>query len=239
MTRRINRSSRLTSLGLATASVLSTLGAGACTTTDDDLYQGEGVKSEDGKADSSALAVFVDASFSGAFVTDSAFDTNQAIEDQLLYSIGQLNGMSSVGRLDRLVLANVHKTTVGGRTKITYDAVLPIAWGKRNAVPASITLKLPTDISIAAVTAFTSKYKRTCAEEGAHDVDADSIWYYFRPARSGCALTAADATTVTATIEPSPINTTGKFPEFDKIWEDNQFNVVAIFGKYEIGRAHV
>ena len=30
-------------------------------------------------------------------------------------------------------------------------------------------------------------------------------------------------------------NTTGKYPEYDKVWEDGTLRVVAIFGKYEDG----
>jgi hypothetical protein len=31
------------------------------------------------------------------------------------------------------------------------------------------------------------------------------------------------------------VNTTGKYPEYHKVWEDNALNVVAVFGKYEDG----
>ena len=31
------------------------------------------------------------------------------------------------------------------------------------------------------------------------------------------------------------IETTGKFPEYHKVWEDNVLRVVAVFGKYEDG----
>ena len=44
--------------------------------TDADPYDGEEVKSDDGKADSSALGVFLDAEFDGKLVTDSSWDDN-------------------------------------------------------------------------------------------------------------------------------------------------------------------
>ena len=53
--------------------------------------------------------------------------------------------------------------------------------------------------------------------------------------RRGCTVDATDATKVSATLSPSPTTTTGKFPEYTKIWEDNTLNVVAIFGKFEDG----
>jgi hypothetical protein len=61
------------------------------------------------------------------------------------------------------------------------------------------------------------------------------MWYYFRPERSGCTFAANTTFKTTASVTVSPINTTGKFPEYHKVWEDNALNTVAIFGKYEDG----
>src|SRR4051812_14342390 len=96
-----------------------------------DPYDGEAVKSDDGKADASALAVFVDAEFQGKVLTDFSFDDNQTIQDQLLYTVGQLNGLTAVGRVDKVVISNVTKTQIGGKTQIAYTAKLPVAWGRR------------------------------------------------------------------------------------------------------------
>ncbi len=211
------------------------LAPAACAVEGEDVYEGETVKDEDGKADSSAAALFVDFELDGEMVTDSAWDKNQAIEDQLLYSVGQLNGDNAVGRLDRLTLTNVRSTVVNGKTKITYHAKFPVAWGDKLNVPTSHTLRLPRDLSYAAQTAFATKYGHDCVDFGAHDVDAGSMFYYFRPNASGCTLADADTLTVSASVSPSPINTTGKFPEFDKVWADGTLNVVAVFGKYEDG----
>ena len=59
------------------------------------------------------------------------------------------------------------------------------------------------------------------------------MWYYYRPKSSGCALAPSDVITATATVTRSVENTTGKYPEYQKVWEDNELKVVAIFGKYE------
>ena len=59
------------------------------------------------------------------------------------------------------------------------------------------------------------------------------MWYYYRPQSSRCSLAAADVVTATATVTRSVENTTGKYPEYHKVWEDNELKVVAIFGKYE------
>ncbi|HEU0035741.1 MAG TPA: PPC domain-containing protein [Kofleriaceae bacterium] len=218
-------------LAAASLAVVPTVGC-----TDEDLYDGEAIKSDDGKADSSALAVFVDAEFQGKLVTDFAWNDNQTIEDQLLYTVGQLNGFNSVGRIDKVVISNVQRSsTADGRTQITYTAKLPVAWGNRNNVPSTIPLKLPLDVSSAGQSAFAEKYKHDCVDFGAHDVDAGSMFYYYRPRASGCSIAAADVVSVDATVTPSPIQTTGKFPEYNKIWEDGKLEVLAIFGKYEDG----
>ncbi len=218
----------------STLFALSVASIGACV-DEADLYDGETVKSEDGKADSSALAVFVDAEWNGTLVTDSSWDDQSTVQSQLFYTIGQLNGMNSVGRIDKAVVTNIVKTTVGGKVQIKYKAKLLVAWGNRSNVPATIELKSPLDVSSAGQTAFATKYGHTCIDAGAHDVDSGSMFYYYRPKAAGCAVAPADVNTVTATLSPSPVQTTGKFPEYNKIWEDNTLNVVAIFGKNEDG----
>jgi len=204
-------------------------------TDDDSFLDGETVKSEDGKADSSLLAMFIDLEFEGKLVTDFTFDDRNTIEDQLLYTVGQLNGFSSVGRIDKAEVTNIKKKSVGGKTEITYTAKLPVAWKKSNGMPTSVELKLPIDISSAGQTAFAAKYSHDCVDFGAHDVDAGSMFYYYRPKNAGCKLDAADIHTVKASASPSPTQSTGKFPEYNKVWEDDRLEVLAIFGKYEDG----
>ncbi|MDB4956110.1 MAG: Alkaline serine protease, partial [Myxococcales bacterium] len=206
----------------------------ACTDSGD-LYDGESIKTDDGKEDSSALGVFLDVEFNGKLVTDSSWDDKSTIGDQLLYTVGQLNGMNAVGRVDKVVLSNIVKTNTGGKVQISYTAKLPVIWAKRNAVPASIDLKLPLDISYSGQEAFATKYKAKCIDFGAHDVDSGSMFYYFRPKASGCSLAAGDVNATSGATSPSPVQTTGKFPEYTKVWEDGTLNVVAIFGKYEDG----
>jgi hypothetical protein len=219
------------SLFLVSAALLA---APACV-DQEDLYEGEGVK-VDGKADSSAQAVFVDAEFDGTLITDFSFDNRSTIQSQMFYTVGQLNGMNGVGRIDKATYTNVVKTTTAdGRVQIKYRAKLLVAWGNRNNVPATITLKNPLDVSSAGQQAFADKYKDNCVDWSAHDVTAGTMFYYYRPAASGCNLTASDLDTVTATLSPSPVQTTGKFPEYHKIWEDNRLEVVVIFGKDKDG----
>ncbi|MFN0247495.1 MAG: PPC domain-containing protein [Kofleriaceae bacterium] len=219
---------------LAPILAAATLAAPACV-VDDDVYDGEEVKSEDGKTDTSALAVFVDFEFEGTLLIESSWNDTATVQDHLLYTVGLLNWDNSVGRVDKAVITNVTKRTVAGKTELKYKAKLPVAWGKRNAIPNTYELILPKDISSAGQTAFATKYGHDCVDVGAHDVDAGSMFYYYRPKASRCRLDAADVVKLTATVSPSPSQSTGKYPEINKVWEDGTLNVVAIFGKYEDG----
>ncbi len=161
-------------------------------------------------------------------------DAKSLINDQMLYTIGHLNEHKAVGRLDKIELTNVKTTpAAGGLSKITYHAKLPVSWGSKTSLPTTFDFTLPRDASYEGQQAFTDKYMHTCVDFGAHDVDAGSMWYYYRPGKSGCALAAGDVVKFTAKVSKSAENTTGKYPEYDKVWEDGALDVVAIFGKFE------
>ena len=178
-------------------------------------------------------SVQLDFEFDGELTSDSSFNPKQAIQDQFLYTIGHLNWDRSVGRLDRLVLSNVKTSAQADGFRVTYHAKMPVAWGKKNAVPASYAFTLPRSVTFSGLESFTSKYKASCVDFGAHEVDSGSMWYYFRPQTSGCTLPATDVVKLNATVTRSTENTTGKYPEYHRVWEDNELKVVAIFGKYE------
>ncbi len=189
-----------------------------------------------GKSDSSAEAVFVNMEFSGTLVSDSSFNSKSQIEDQLLFTIGHLNEQNSVGRLDRIVLSNIERFEVGDdQIRINYDVVLPVAWGNKDDVPQTYDFKIPVDMSAAAKQAFTEKYNQTCVESHAGNVEVSSMWYYYRATVPDCNLDDSDIFKATAKVTISDINTTGKYPEYHKIYEDDVLNVVAIFGKYKDG----
>ena len=221
--------SKLTKL-LLTAALAST--ACAQSAQDPADYQ---IKGSQTKADSSVEAVFVEFEFDGELFTNFAFNPRRAIDDQLLYTIGHLNGADSngVGRLDKVRITDIQTETVGNQTRITYHAVLPAAWGYPNDVPDTHTFRLPKDISFAGQEAFAEKYGESCVDRFAHDVDAGIMWYYYRPLAFGCTIDADDVVSLTAEVTLSATNTTGKYPEYHKIWEDDVLRVVAIFGKNE------
>ena len=108
---------------MKTEKLLSTLTAlsllAACDAEPETLEVGDGnvtkAVDEHGKADASAEAIFLDFEFEGELVTNFAFNAHGIVEDQLLYTIGHLNGDNSVGRLDRLELSNVQTSSAGRR----------------------------------------------------------------------------------------------------------------------------
>ena len=218
---------------LLTATLLLTLGGCAADVsmvpTEDLPY----TKVEPGKEDSSAEAVFLDFTFDGELVTDRRWNVEGQIEDQLLYTIGQLNGSRGVSRLDQVILTDVQTEAEGDNFKVTYTATLPVAWGRRENVPQEYTLQLPRDVSHAGLTRFAEAYGHECVDYGAHDVTSGSMWYYFRPERSGCELADTDVAPTVADVTMSEVNTTGRFPEYDMVWSDDALRVVAVFGKYE------
>lgn len=217
--------------GLAAA--LSLTAACADTGSQDPIAPVE--KGSFGKVDASAEAVVIDLAFSAEMKTSQCFTSRQAIQDQLLFTIGAFNGLRAVGRLDRLEVSNTKTTNDATGCVITYDARLPVAWSKRNPVPSTLEVVLPRDTSYDGIDKFTTKYGHTCVDAGAHDVDSGSMFYYFRPKASGCKLEAGDVVRAQAKVSVSPVNTTGKYPEYDKVWEDGALKVVAVFGKYEDG----
>jgi hypothetical protein len=193
-------------------------------------------KGVDDKGDASAVAVFLDFEYSGELLTDRTYNLEKQVEEQMLYTIGHLNGDNSVGRLDKLVVSNLEsERTESGLTRVTYDASLLVAWGDKVNVPSTYTFRLPHDVSFAGQEAFADAYSETCVDFGAHDVTAGSMWYYYRPEAWRCELAAEDVIEIEATLSVSPVNTTGKYPEYHKVWEDDALEVVAVFGKYKDG----
>ncbi len=182
----------------------------------------------------SAEATLLTFTFDGELVTTETFDIDQTIQDQLLYTIGHLNGNRSVGRLDTVQIENVETERLeDGTTHVKYRAVLPVGWGSKTNLPTSYELTLPKRVDLASLGVFTDKYKEDCVDHGAHDVDAGSMWYYYRPNQSGCKIDAADVVKLTASVVKSAENTEGKYPEYHQVWEDDRLDVIAIFGKYE------
>ena len=83
-----------------------------------EVEDGDYTKVQIGKADASAEALFLDFEFDGQVLVSSTWNLKRNIEDQLLYTVGQLNGDRSVSRLDKIELTNVEQVgTENGLTR--------------------------------------------------------------------------------------------------------------------------
>ncbi len=195
----------------------------------------EPVEADEGEY-TSATSRLLEMSFRGELVTSRSANAEQAVRDQMLFTIGQLNGDVGVGRLDKLTLRDVTSAPAAdGLQKVTYRATLPVSLSKDKRTGRWYTLHLPRRVDSAGQEAFFRKYERTCTDPWAHDNDAGIYWYYYRPAQPRCELDAADVLDVRASVKVSAENTTDKYPEYDRIWDDGVLDVVAIYGKVEDG----
>jgi hypothetical protein len=191
----------------------------------------EPVAQDSNAKNASAIASFHDFVWKGVVETDTCFRPLNAIEQQLLYTVGQLNGHDFVGRLDQVNISEHEAVETATGCQITYQARMPVAWGESGDVPASYTLILPRSVSWSAQEDFVAKYTDTCLARGAYDVDAGVFWYYFRPERQACVIDEMDVIKIAADLEPNADETEGMYPEYDMVWSDETLNVVAIFGK--------
>ena len=221
---------RLRDALLSVAALLPLLAYGCAAPAGED----EGAEGSE-NAYTSATAKLLDFEFDGEVMTAGG-NAEQTIKDQMLFTIGQLNGRTGVGRLDKLTITNVRSARDGDLTRVTYHAKLPVSIAKTARVARTFNLLLPKRADFAGQEAFFNKYGATsCTDYAAHDNETGIYWYYYRPDQAGCTIAAEDVVKAKATVRVSPENTTNKYPEYDKIWSDDTLSVVAIFGKVEDG----
>ncbi len=169
-------------------------------------------------------------------VTSAPANPVGQIRAQLLYSVGHLNAEPAVARLDKLNLSNVKTVALGGGLyRISYHVKLPVAWGSKTNLPSSYTFTFPARVDATGIQQFWTKYAASCNDQDGDTVLADNFWFHYRPHAAGCSLAAADVTVATASAAVSTVNTVGKYPEYQKVWEDGLLTVVAVFGKYAPG----
>jgi hypothetical protein len=210
----------------------------ACSASTDDTSATEGHFT----SNQAALYTF---DFDGTLETEAFSDPESAIQTQLLYTIGQLNGdLRGVGRLDKTKTSNVTSEALpSGRKRVRYHAAMPVGVGSKTSVPKTFSFRLPLDVSDAGQSAFTTKYSRQtdndpnirCAAWEGHELSSGNMWYYYRPNQPKCKLEAADIMVAPSSIVASPDNRNNSYPEYDKIWADNVLSVVAIYGRYDEG----
>ncbi len=203
-----------------------------CTSVSGNTHPGQVDKTD--QAFTSVHSVLLDFEFDGQLVATTA-NQNQLrnlIRAQLMYTVGSLNADNSVGRFERLELTDIVATGGAGHYDVTYHARLPVAWGRLGLEPATYTFLLPARAADADLDTFAATYNGgPCVVSDGRGANRWTMWYYYRPLKAGCAFDPADIMTLTATVTTSVENTAGQYPEYDKVWADNQLNVVAMFGR--------
>lgn len=125
---------------------------------------------------SSDQATLLEFEFAGELVARSSWGLERIVEQQMLYTVGQLNGDNAVARLDQLVVTNIQRTSIGGgQYRVQYNATLPVGWGSKTNLPSKYELLLPKGNGHSDLEDFTDKYKDDCVDFAAHDVDSGSM----------------------------------------------------------------
>lgn len=165
------------------------------------------------------------------------------IREQLLYSVGQLNGINGVARLSLntvKILTKKELSDGSGLIEVIYSTQLMIAWDRYRAIPREYALVLPASGSPDKLRSFLDRYQGKCINDDGrqHGVNISSYWYYYRPQNCGLSQ-VADKRIISmfpVQLTLSKENTSGKSPEYNKIWEDGRLTITTIFAKYESGR---
>jgi hypothetical protein len=213
---------RLRSLLPCSLLVLSTsVAACSAPASEDDAEAGnDAITSNSGK--------ILDFTFTGEVIANADAKARQAIITQLAYTQGILTtAEQGNGHVGNVVLTEIEESPpAAGKKTIKYKAQLPVAWPKAgNAVPANYDLPVPKDIT--ALDAFNRKYDNKC---GKNEYGLETFWHDWNPKAANCTIDDADVTRSRATVKPFAGETTGKFPEYDEMWKDDELDVVAIFG---------
>lgn len=178
-------------------------------------------------------AQIVDFTFSSEVIAPKGDDTRKAIVSQLFYTVGALTSEHQAnGQIGRVQTSAITETAQGDNKRIKYTARLPVAWPKGKSVPKTYAVVLPNDTTKLA--AFNDKYDGKC---GTNEYGRDVFWHDFNPIATGCKVDAADVVKSSARVTKNKAVTTGKYPEYAKVWEDGALNVVAIFGYSDSGGA--
>ncbi|MBI2520587.1 MAG: hypothetical protein HYV97_09215 [Bdellovibrio sp.] len=164
----------------------------------------------------------------------------EEINEQLMYSIGQLNGLDG-GAPDmaktKIGLGKV-QSAQDGLYKVSYRASMKIAWPVEREFPKSYNLILPSQGDAYFLERFFKRYgsdertSKKCLAAEVHDVELGNFWYYYRPQKRGCALNYFPEGVIKVPVNLSygRDNTQGQAPEYDKVWEDGKLTATLIFG---------
>ena len=132
----------------------------------------------------------------GVMYTKSSFEAIYPgqIEDQLMYSIGQLNGDNGGTDVNRTqIVVKSANEIEEGLYRVEYQAKIFIAWPVERQVPKEYELILPEQADSEGLYEFFKLYgdeesNKRCLDYSAHDVSLGVFWYYYRPNSWYCPL---------------------------------------------------
>ncbi len=175
--------------------------------------------------------------------TDDRQSVTSQIQTQLFYTVGQLNALYSVADLSKnktSILSINPSQEYPGYFDVVYRAELFISWDRGRSIPSALPLIMPARPNSQGILDFINRFGESCREDFSHAPESGNFWYYYRPQASGCLLRdlsdEADLSLVTRfdlTFAASFEQSEGKYPEYEKVWEDRELVVTAIFGVNE------
>jgi hypothetical protein len=175
--------------------------------------------------------------------TDDSQSVTSQIQAQLFYTVGQLNALYSVADMNKnktSVLSINPSQEFPGYFDVVYRAELFVSWDRGRSVPSALPLIMPARPTGQGIQDFINRFGDSCREDFSHAPESGNFWYYYRPQATGCLLRDlgddADLALVTRfdlTFAASLEQSEGKYPEYDKVWEDRELVVTAIFGMNE------
>ncbi len=161
--------------------------------------------------------------------SESKGEWENDIRNQLHYLVSQLRDINATPGLWHSLKLEIKSVSRGSKAKnrLTYDATFVASWPRNAPLPSSRSAIFPLRGDEVGMEEFEQKYLTPCAHES-------PLWYYFTPKKPGCPLgqknLPEDAQWVTLTAEVSLLNTTNKFPEYHKIWEDKKLVITHVMG---------
>ncbi len=157
---------------------------------------------------------------------------------QLFYLVGALNAHQGVAELAHLKLniKSVEPANNAGFSKVNYSASFVIGWPKSSNFPNEMFIPVPLQADSDGITNYFLHHKDTCSENpNEPDLSPESFYYYYRPESPSCRIMAPlmpakDAAILNMKISVSQSNTSSKYPEYEKIWEDGKLVATIIAG---------
>lgn len=162
----------------------------------------------------------VEYSFDVVLVSDSLDHTviEQQIRNWLLFVQGQLGNefdnsiLLNDARIDFSTSNNDHQVVAHVR-----------AIGAAKKI-ANLAMILPRNISPAGMRSFQQTYSSCSSYSGAE------YWYYYKPKNCVRGSDTKNVSRVNLTMRKTAANSSGKSPEYNKIWEDNKLELTYLSG---------